>query len=66
MAVEILGGWKDPRAHDGSRYWHLLRNRETNQEETDDRLSLGELPLSQLVGVQVLLLRGVGLHQCHR
>lgn len=57
MAVEVLGRWQNPRAHDGPGRRHLLRDREEAEEEADDRLLVGELAIPQLVGLQVLLLR---------
>lgn len=56
MAVEILGRWKNPRPHDGSRRGRLHRNRKETKEEAHDRLFVGEPALPQLVGLQILLL----------
>lgn len=41
MAMEVLGGRKDPRSHVGPRYRNLLRHREETEEEVDAGLSLG-------------------------
>lgn len=64
--MEGLGGWQDPRSHDGPRHWALLRGREEAEEEDAAGLSLGESALPQLVGVQVLPLRGARPPQRHR
>lgn len=42
MAVEILGRWKDPRTHHGSRYWYLFRSREETKKEAAPGLPVGE------------------------
>lgn len=64
MAVEIVGGRENPRVDDGLGHRHLLGHREEAEEEADDRLPVGESQIPQLVGVQILYLRSLGLNQC--
>lgn len=64
--MEGLGGWQDPRSHDGPRHRFVLRGREKAEEEDAAGLSLGESALSQLVGVQVLPLRDTRFPQRRR
>jgi hypothetical protein len=57
LAVEELGGWQDPRAHDGPRHWRRAGRREEAEEEAAAGLPRGQPQAPQLVGVQILLLR---------
>ena len=57
MAVEGLGGRQDSRSYDGPRHRTLFRGGKEAEEEDAVGLSLGESPLPQLVGVQILPLR---------
>lgn len=66
MAVERLGRWQDSCPHDGSRHRALLRGGEKAKEEDAARLPLGEPALSQLVGLQVLPVRGPRAAECNR
>lgn len=52
--MEIVGGWQNPRADDGSRYWNLFRHREETEEKAHVGLSMGESAIPQLVGLQIL------------
>lgn len=56
MVMEILGRWEDLCLDDGSRCSCMFRYRKETEKEADDRLSLGEFEVSQLVGVPILLL----------
>lgn len=58
LALEVMGGWEDTSAHDGSGRWSLHWNWEENEEETDSWLPVGELAVSQLVGLPILPVRG--------
>lgn len=58
-----MGGREDPRPDDGPGHRDLFRHREEAKEEADAGLPLGEPEVPQLVGLQVLPLRGFGLSQ---
>lgn len=66
MAVEGLGGREDSRPDDGPRHRSLLRGREETEEENASRLSVGKSSLPQLVGLQILSLRGASLGERRR
>ena len=66
MAVEELGGWQDLSAQDGPRPGHHHRVREEAEEEAPDRLSVRKPEESQLLGVQIFLLRVPWDPQCCR
>lgn len=54
MAVEALGRWKNPGAHDGPGRGHLHGRREEAEEKDPARLPMGEPAVSQLVDLQIL------------
>ena len=66
VAVEELGGGQDPGPDDGPRSGHHLRGGEAAEEEAPARLSLLESQESQLLGLQILLLRAAGSAECDR
>lgn len=66
LAVEILGGGKDPGTDDGSGCRCVHGDREKNQEEAHPRLPVGKSEVSQLVGLQILPLRGACSYQRYR
>lgn len=45
MVVEVLGRWQNLRSDDGPRRGRLFRHREETEEETDDRLLMGEFEI---------------------
>lgn len=54
MAVEALGRWKNPGAHDGPGRGHLHGRREEAEEKDPARLPMGEPAVPQLVDLQIL------------
>jgi len=63
MAVETLGRWQNPGAHDGPGRGHLHGRREEAEEKNSARLPVGEPAVPQLVDLQVLLVRNDGAHE---
>lgn len=61
-----MGGRENPRSDDGFRRRSVFGNREKAEKKANDRLSMGKPQIQQLVRLQVLLLRGLGLIQCYR
>lgn len=61
MAVETLGGRKNSRSNDGPGRRHLHGRGEKAEEKNFARLPVGELAVPQLVDVQVLPVRDVGV-----
>ncbi len=57
MAVEELGSWKGSSPHHGPRFGHHLGGREATEKETVVGLPLRQSEESQLLGLQILLLR---------
>uniref|UniRef100_A0A8D8QIF0 Secreted protein n=1 Tax=Cacopsylla melanoneura TaxID=428564 RepID=A0A8D8QIF0_9HEMI len=66
LAMETLGRGQNPCPHDGSGRGHLFRNREKTKEETTSGLLVGKPQVSQLVGVQILLVRVPVTYKCYR
>lgn len=64
--MEILGGRQDTSADDGPGCGRLHRDRKEDQEEAYPGLLVGEPEVPQLVGLQVLPLRGTCSCQCYR
>ena len=64
VAVEELGGGEDRCPQDGPRPGHHHRVREEAEEEAPDRLSVRKPEESQLLGVQIFLLRVSRDPQC--
>lgn len=63
MAVETLGRWQNPGAHDGPGRGHLYGCREKAEEKNSARLPVGEPAVPQLVDLQVLPVRNDGAHE---
>lgn len=61
MAVETLGRRENPGAHDGSGRGHLHGRGEKTEKKNPARLSVGEPEVPQLVDLQVLPVRNVGV-----
>lgn len=66
VAVEVVGGGQDPRAHDGPGRRRVHRDREEDEEEAHPGLPVGEPALPQLVGLPVLPVRGARPCQRYR
>ena len=64
--MEKLGGWKSICTVYGSKSWVSLGCREKTEEETVDRLSVLKPKASQLLGIQILLLRISGSFEYYR
>jgi len=63
MAVETLGRWQNPGAHDGFGRGHMHGRREETEEKNSARLPVGEPAVPQLVDLQVLFVRNDGAHE---
>lgn len=64
MVVETLGGRQDPGSDDGLGRGHLHGRGEEAEEKNSARLPVGEPAVPQLVDVQVLPVRNVGVAEC--
>lgn len=64
MAVETLGRWKNPCAHDGPGRGHLHGRREEAEEKNPARLPVGKPTIPQLVDLQILSMRNDGVYEC--
>lgn len=60
-----MGGRQDPGPDDGPGCGGVHRNRKEDEKEADFGLSVGELALSQLVGLPLLPMRGAGTYKCY-